>query len=136
MNAHPLHAALPLTQVCRSTNVALLCASLFLTGCTTMHRVALPTSASSTSAIHVGDHVQVLTKAGQTLSFTVSQIEPAALVGENVRVAFSNIADLHVRRADHGKTARFATAAVLLTGLVILISYAAKFGPGLPSFAP
>ncbi|MGH6628209.1 MAG: hypothetical protein ACREB3_00595 [Burkholderiales bacterium] len=96
-----------------------------------MQSVAVPTPSSQTLAVHVGDHIEVQTKAGQALSFTVTQIEPDAFAGKNVRVKFDDISGLQVRKLDKAQSAKGAAITVglvLIAGLVVGLS---KMGPGL-----
>ncbi len=117
--------------VIRLVIATLLSASLLLSGCTTMRSVAVPAPGQTGVAVQVGDHLEVQTKAGQTLTFTVTQIEPDAFAGKDVRVKFDDISGLQVRRIDQRRSAAAATgvvAVVLIVGLAVGLS---KMGPGL-----
>ena len=120
MNPSVSNCELRLLPISRLAIVALLSASLLLSGCTTMHSVAVPTSSSQTLAVHVGDHLEVQTKAGHVQTFTVTQIEPDAFVGKDVRVKFDDISGLQVRKIQPAKTAGMVVAVAVLIGLVVV----------------
>jgi hypothetical protein len=108
---------------------------LFASGCTTLQSVALPTPgpapAGKAFAVHVGDSVEIQTKAGPTLTFKVTAVEPDALVGEKVRVKYDDMSTLQVRRIAKGYTAMTAGAVVSTILLVGLIYALAHMGPGM-----
>jgi hypothetical protein len=93
--------------------------SFVVTSCTSLHRVSIPGSETSASvpAVQVGDSVVVTTKTAEEKRFTITAIEPDALVGKDVRVPYAEMASLSVRKPNGGKT----TLAVVLIVLGILI---------------
>ena len=99
--------------------IACICIVSFLvTSCTSLHRVSIPGSETSAAvpAVQAGDSVVVTTKTGGEKKFTVTAIEPDALVGKDVRVLYADMASLSVKRSSTGKT----TLAVVLVVLGIL----------------
>jgi uncharacterized protein YceK len=111
--------------------VALVSAGLLLSGCTTMQSVAVPTQGAQVASVHAGDDVQVQTKGGQTISFVVTQVEPDALTGKDVRVKFEAIAGVQVKRVDKMQTAKVGAGVVGVALLVALAVGLSKMGPGL-----
>jgi len=100
--------------------VAIVCTlSFLLTSCSTLDRVTIPGTETSSSipAVQVGDSVVVTTKAGEEKKFEVTAVESDALVGKNVRVAYADMTTLSVKRSNKGMT----TLAVALVVLGILI---------------
>jgi hypothetical protein len=91
---------------CRN-GIALLCAvSYLLTSCTTLEGVTIPGTATSQglAPVQVRNTVVVTTKAGEKKTFEVTAIEPDALVGKNVRIAYADMSTLSVKRAKAGQT--------------------------------
>jgi hypothetical protein len=100
--------------------IALVCITSFLaTSCTSLLQVSIPSAETTATAppVQVGDSVVVTTKAGGKEKFEVTAIEPTALVGQDVRVPYADMASLGVKQLNGGKT----TLAVILVVLVILI---------------
>lgn len=64
-------------------------------------------------SVQVGDSVVVTTRAGEQKKFKVTAVEPEALAGKDVRVAYADMASLSVRQTSVGKT-------TLLVALVVL----------------
>ena len=68
---------------------------------------------------------------GTQTAFTVTAVEPATLVGENVRVPAANILYIEVTRFDGTKTimetGKFVGSVVLATGLIALCLVAHGF---------
>ena len=99
--------------------IAFVCVASFLvTSCTSLHRVSVPGSETSSTvpSVQVGDSVVVTTRAGEQKKFKVTAVEPEALAGKNVRVAYADMASLNVRQTSVGKT-------TLLVALVTLGVY-------------
>jgi len=99
--------------------IAFVCvASLLVTSCTSLHRVSVPGSETSSTvpSVQVGDSVVVTTRAGEQKKFKVTAVEPEALAGKDVRVAYADMASLSVRQTSVGKT-------TLLVALVTLGVY-------------
>ena len=102
--------------------IVLVCASSFLvTSCTSLHRVSVPGSETSSSvpSVQVGDSVVVKTKAGEEKKFKVTAIEPDALVGKGVRVAYADMASLNVRESSKGKTTTLVALVVLGVYMIV-----------------
>jgi hypothetical protein len=77
--------------------VALVVLTTFLTtGCASLQPVA-------PAAVQVGESVVLKTHSGETRKFKVTGVENDALVGENVRVPYADIASLDVRREGEHK---------------------------------
>jgi len=96
--------------------IAFVCvASLLVTSCTSLHRVSVPGSETSSTvpSVQVGDSVVVTTRAGEQKKFKVTAVEPEALAGKDVRVPYVDMASLSVRQTSVGKT-------TLLVALVVL----------------
>ena len=96
--------------------IAFVCVASFLvTSCTSLHRVSVPGSETSSTvpSVQVGDSVVVTTRAGEQKKFKVTAVEPEALAGKDVRVAYADMASLSVRQTSVGKT-------TLLVALVVL----------------
>lgn len=75
------------------------------TGCASLQPVALNHSAQRIErpAVNVGESVVVKTTSGETRKFKVTGVEDDALVGENVRVPYAEMASLDVSRAGEHK---------------------------------
>ena len=107
--------------------IALLCAfSFLLTSCTTLQSVAIPGTAppSSLPSAQVGNRVVVTTKAGEKKTFRVTAVEPDALVGKNVRIAYADMSTLSVKRVKAAQT----LLVVATVALVIAIAGTIKAG--------
>ena len=70
-------------------------------------------------SVHVGDSVVVTTKAGEEKQFKVTAVEADALVGKDVRVAYTDMASLSVRETSTGKTTLMTALAVLAILIVV-----------------
>ena len=114
----------------RSAFAALACAGLLLSGCTSTQVVALPVPSSPPPGVQVGSLVEVQLKSGQTLAFEATQFEPTAMLGKDVRVNYTDIASLKVKRFDKTRTITLGVTAevALIAGLLFLLS---QLGPAL-----
>jgi hypothetical protein len=75
------------------------------------------------SRVQVGDYIEVHTRDGEVRSFTVTAIEETALVGQDIRMNFAEIAIIQPPGTDSaaGKTGRIAVAVVaVILGVAIL----------------
>jgi hypothetical protein len=102
----------------RKHAVAWLSVFAFLaTGCTSLQPVALTPSGTSVTRPDVksGESVVVTKKDGTQQTFTVLKVEDDALVGHNLRVLYTDMSSLEVKRTDGstGKTALIVGAVVL-----------------------
>jgi len=82
---------------------ALLTVAAFLTtGCATVENVPLMHAGQSISRpdVKIGESVVVTKKDGSKQKFAVTGVEDAALVGQNVRIPYADIASLDVQRGD------------------------------------
>jgi len=113
--------------------VTVTCGCLLLSGCTTLQSVALPAQGTQPLPVRVGDKVEVQTITGQTLAFVITQIEPDALIGSDVRVNIVDITGLKVRRVAKIRTGAMVVTVGLLAGLAILLSQGIAFMPTGPS---
>ncbi|HEY4645746.1 MAG TPA: hypothetical protein VIH25_05645 [Steroidobacteraceae bacterium] len=97
--------------------------NFILTACTSLQGVPLPgpDQPSATPAVKVGETVEVTTRAGEKLRFKVTSVETDALVGEEVRVAYADMASLQVERSDGARTgvAAWIVGGILLTAALI-----------------
>jgi hypothetical protein len=100
--------------------IALLCVvSFMLTSCVSLESVAIPSGESppAPSPVAVGDTVVLVTKTHETKTFKVTAVEPDALLGKGVRVAFADMTRLDLKRYRKGAT----TAAVLAVTATVLV---------------
>ena len=105
--------------------IAVLCAvSFLLTSCYSLNPVMIPSGESPPAlpAVQVGDTVVVTTrKTTEKKTFVVTAVEADAVVGKGVRVAYTDMTSLNVKRFRKGAT----TLAVVITVLAILSIIAA-----------
>jgi hypothetical protein len=90
-----------------------------------MHTVPVP--GTQVPPVAVGEEVSVTTVDGQKLKFKVTGVEPDALAGAGVRVRYSDIAKLEVRRHDRNETG--TVVAVVGGALVVALGYALSHMP-------
>lgn len=89
---------------------AILVSALFLNGCHTTTRVALPDAAPTPAAIsfselRAGDNVRVTLKSGGKVSFVLSEVRADALVGESGQaIALGDIADVRKQTFSGART--------------------------------
>jgi hypothetical protein len=102
--------------------IAFVCVASFLaTSCTSLHPVSVPGSetSSTVASVQVGDSVVVTTKSGEQKKFKVTAVEPDALAGKHVRVAYADMASLGVRQRSVGKTTLLV--AMVTLGVYIIV---------------
>ena len=100
--------------------ITLLCVlSYLLTSCTTLEGrpVPAPGTPQTQTIAQVGNRVVVTTKAGETKAFKVTAVEPDALVGKNVRIAYADMSTLSVKRAKARQTVITVLAIVLVIAI-------------------
>jgi hypothetical protein len=101
-----------------------ICLSLLFSGCTSTRFHSPSQGANLSAEIRVGDKVDCRMNDGTQKVFTVTAVEPAALVGESVRVPVADISSIEVTRLDGTKTiketGKVVGGVVLLTGLLAL----------------
>jgi hypothetical protein len=108
--------------------VAMIVTVSYLAGCASVQNIPLGSSFSHGN-VQVGQSVVVTTKAGEKKSFTVTSVDSDALVGDNARVPYAEMARLDVKRdgMSPGKKGLLIGAAVLG---VIAVAAAAGGGGG------
>jgi len=107
--------------------ITLLCVfSYLLMSCTTLESRPIPGTGTpqAKATAQVGNRVVVTTKAGETKTFKVTAVEPDALVGRDVRIAYADMSTLSVKRVKAGQT----VLVVLTIVLVIAIAGTIKAG--------
>jgi hypothetical protein len=107
--------------------IALLCAfSYLLMSCTTLEGRPIPGTGTpqTLTTAQVGNRVVVTTKAGETKTFKVTAVEPDALVGKDVRIAYADMSTLSVRRVKAAQT----LLVVATVALVIAVAATIKAG--------
>jgi hypothetical protein len=104
--------------------VALIVLTTFLTtGCASLQPVA-------PAAVHVGESVVLKTNSGETRKFTVTGVEADALVGENVRVPYAEIASLDVRREGEHKMKPGVVIAIVAAAAALAVALGSGGGGG------
>ena len=100
------------------------------TGCTSLQPVPLGDAPPQTLSVPVGEQVRVTRKDGSKQSFKVTAVEPDALVGDNVRVRYDEIATLEVRQRDRDKSIGLLVVSMIGAVVVtaILLEAASDFG--------
>jgi hypothetical protein len=83
--------------------------------------VRVPEAAASQgqAAVEVGDTVVVDTKAGETKTFKITAIEPDALFGKHVRIAYADMKSLSVKRVS---ALRVVGIVLAVTVVVVLVA--------------
>ena len=107
--------------------IALLCAlSYLLMACTSLEGVAIPSAATppGLATAQVGDKVVVNTKAGEKKIFKVTAVEPDALVGKNVRIAYADMSTLGIKHVKTGRTV------LVVVGVALLVAIAGTIHAG------
>lgn len=99
---------------------------LVLQGCTSLQTVAVPGEAAGRVAVEIGETVVVTTRTGQVQRFKVSEVADDALVGNDVRIAYVDMASLQALRPDKGKT----MTVWAVVGVVLIVALVAALGEG------
>lgn len=110
--------------------VPLLCCSLLVTSCTTLHDVPLPQDSATAlaKAVKVGDTVIITLRDGSQHRVKVTRIDTTALSGRTSRggeetpYAFSEMASIDVRRVSFWKTTGAVGATALVIGTAAFVS--------------
>ena len=93
-------------------------------GCTSMRTIENPDPRAAAAVLAVGDTVQVITKNGGKLRFTIAAIEADALIGtRDERVSIDEIHIVSVKRFDDRKSAVTAYGILALGISVAAITY-------------
>ncbi|HEY7363023.1 MAG TPA: hypothetical protein VIE37_02865 [Methylomirabilota bacterium] len=108
------------------SRVALL-VGLLLGSCTSLTPVR---SDEVHTSLKAGDTVQIVTRDGKTTTFEIVAVTMEAIVGQDHRIAFVDIAELQKREVDAGKTVGMVAAILGVIALIALpiIGFAALAG--------
>lgn len=104
----------------------LLCLALLLAplaGCKTMQPVSHGEWSNVTSRVEAGDTVEVQTRDGRDLRFTVTEVTDEALRGDGVEVRAEEIGQLKVRAVNTGRTVALGIGSAAI-GYVVLSAVA------------
>jgi uncharacterized protein YcfL len=112
---------------------ALLTVVAFLTtGCTSLQNVPLSQNGQSVQRpdIKAGESVVVTKKDGVKQKFKVLKVEDDALVGENVRTRYSDMASLEAQRADGAPSKKALIIGAVVLGVVAIAAAGSSGGGG------
>ena len=112
---------------------ALLTVVAFLTaGCTSLQNVPLSQNGQSVQRpdIKAGESVVVTKKDGKKQKFKVLKVEDDALVGQNVRISYADMASLEAQRADGGPSKKALLIGGAVLGAVVIAVSAGSGGGG------
>ena len=116
-------------QIWKRATALLTVAAFLTTGCTSLQNVPLSQAGQSVErpAIKAGESVVVTKKDGTKQKFKVLKVEDDALVGQNVRISYADMASLEAQRSDGMP----GNKALLIGGLVLgAVVIAAASGGG------
>jgi hypothetical protein len=120
----------------RTRVAALLSVAVFLaTGCTSLQNVPLSQAqqGSARPNVEVGESVVVTKKDGAKEKFKVSAVNDDALVGQNVRVPYGDIASLQVERSDGSHTKAILIGAAIVGAIALAAAASSGGGSGMGS---
>ena len=105
-------------------------ASFLSTGCTSLQGVPIAHSEQPIPrpAVKVGESVVVTNMIGEKVKFSVTAVEVDALVGKNVRVPYTEIAALDVRRVDNAHSGALAIVLGVVATVALLVYFADNDG--------
>ena len=112
---------------------ALLTVVAFLTtGCTSLQNVPLSQNGQSVQRpdIKAGESVVVTKKDGAKQKFKVLKVEDDALVGQNVRISYADMASLEAQRADGSPSKKALIIGGAVLGAVVIAVAAGSGGGG------
>ena len=112
---------------------ALLTVVAFLTtGCTSLQNVPLSQNGQSVQRpdIKAGESVVVTKKDGKKQKFKVLKVEDDALVGQNVRISYADMASLEAQRADGSPSKKALIIGGAVLGAVVIAVAAGSGGGG------
>ncbi len=106
-------------------------AAFLATGCTSLQAVPLAQSSQGSARpnVEVGESVVVTKKDGAKQKFKVSAVNDDALVGQNVRVPYADMASLQVERSDGSHTKAILIGAAIV-GAIAIAAAASGGGSG------
>jgi hypothetical protein len=104
--------------------------AVMLAACTSLQTVPIE-AGRAPEGVAPGDTVTVNTARGETLEFEVVRVDSDALVGEDTRVAFEDIATLEVEKPEPVKTVGLVAGGVVTTIVVVLGALALVLAAGL-----
>lgn len=116
-----------------SRAVASLSVAAFLaTGCTSLQPVPMAQAqqGSARPNVEVGESVVVTKKDGAKEKFKVSAVNDDALVGQNVRVPYADIASLQVERSDGSHTKAILIGAAIVGAIALAAAAGSSGGSG------
>ena len=105
-------------------SLALVVVATFLsTGCTSLQGVPISHSQEPIPrpAVEVGESVVVTNMKGEKVKFTITAVEADALVGKNVRVPYTEIQTLDVRRVDNAHSGVVAIVIGVVATVALLV---------------
>ncbi len=112
---------------------ALLTVVAFLTtGCTSLQNVPLSQNGQSVQRpdVKAGESVVVTKKDGAKQKFKVLKVEDDALVGQNVRISYADMASLEAQRADGSPSKKALIIGGAVLGAVVIAVAAGSGGGG------
>ena len=112
---------------------ALLTVVAFLaTGCTSLQNVPLSQNGQSVQRpdIKAGESVVVTKKDGAKQKFKVLKVEDDALVGQNVRINYADMASLEAQRADGSPSKKALIIGGVVLGIAAIAAAAGSGGGG------
>jgi hypothetical protein len=102
---------------------------LFTVSCSSFYPVSGTSPQQWSSAIEVGDTVQVTKKNGETQEFKVVRVTSDGIEGEGVQIAFDEIDSIQKEEISPGKTTGLVVGIIALVVVVIALVVSAA-----PSF--
>lgn len=117
---NPSKSASPRSRFTRLVGSCLALA-LFCSGCTSTRFVSTAGSTDLTTVIRAGDRVDCKLHDGTSKNFTVTAVEPSALVGDSLRLTIAEIAYIEVTAFDGKKTLKVVGGVVAVAGLTALV---------------
>jgi len=110
-------------QTWKRATVLLTIAAFLTTGCTSLQTV-------QRSDVKAGETVVVTKKDGAKQKFKVLKVEDDALVGQNVRISYADMASLEAQRADGSPSKKALIIGGAVLGAVVIAVAAGSGGGG------
>ncbi|MCL1145386.1 hypothetical protein L2747_05055 [Shewanella marinintestina] len=98
-----------------------LLASIFLTGCSSLHEVPASSSASVSQNLKVGDTVKITKLSNDVLEFEIEGITGKRVFGEGISVDISDIGKIEKKEFSVFKTLSLSSGLAILGAMGILI---------------